>query len=39
MEARERYGVDEAVGVEEALLFDGKTEEGVERYTRMPDGM
>ena len=39
-EARERCGIDSDVGVEEWLLFEGRTEEeGVERYTRVLDEM
>ena len=34
-ETRERCGVNAGVGVEESLLFEGRTEEGVESYTRM----
>ena len=36
---RERYGVDADIGVEEVLLFEGRSEEGLERYTRMLDEM
>ena len=38
-ETRERCGVNAGVGVEEALLFEDRTEEGVERYTKMLDEM
>ena len=38
-EARERCGVGAGVGVEEALLFEGRTEERVEIYMRMLDEM
>ena len=38
-ETIERCGVNAGVGVEEALLFQGRSEEGVERYTRMLDQM
>ena len=38
-ETRERYGVDADVGVEEVLLFEGRSGERVERYTRMLDEM
>ena len=34
-EARERCGIDACVGVEEELLFEGRTEKGVEGYTGM----
>ena len=35
----ERCGVNAGVRVEEALLFEGRSEERVERYTRMLVGM
>ena len=35
----ERCGVNAGVGVEEALLFEGRSDEGVERYMRMLDEM
>ena len=38
-ETRERCGVNAGVGVEEALLFEGRTKEGVGSYTKMLDGM
>ena len=38
-ETRERCGVNAGVCVEEALLFEGRTEEGVESYTRMLNEM
>ena len=36
-ETRERCGVNAGVSIEEALLFEGKTEEEVESYTKMLD--
>ena len=36
---RESCGVNAGVGVEEALLFEGRSEEGVESYPRVLDGM
>ena len=36
---REVRGVNASVGVEEALLYQERTEEGVERYTKMLDEM
>ena len=38
-ETRERCGVNAGVSVEQALLFEGRSEEGMERYTRMLDEM
>ena len=38
-ETRERCRVNAGVGVEEALLFEGRSEEGVESYTKMMDDM
>ena len=38
-ETRERCRVGGGVSAEEALLFEGRTEERVERYTRMLDEM
>ena len=38
-ETREKCGVYAGAGVEEALLFEGRTEERVERYTKMLDEM
>ena len=34
-ESRERCGVNAGIGVEEALLFERRIEEGVKRYTMM----
>ena len=38
-ETRERCRVNVGVGVEQELLFEGSTEEGVERWTKMLDEM
>ena len=38
-ETREMCGVNAGVGVGKALLFGGRSEEGVERYTKMLDEM
>ena len=38
-ETREKCGVNAGVGAEAALLFERRTEEEVERYTKMLDEM